>query len=89
MIYGYKKSYEECLEESGLPTLFERRLDLIDSFLKKTVNNERYKDWFPTKDFVHHDMRRERIYVEKFAKTERLYMNPLYFFRRRLNEIEI
>ena len=53
------------------------------------MNNEKFKDWFPKKTFVHHDLRREKIFVEKFARTNRLYKSPLYFYRRRLNEIYV
>ena len=87
IIYGRKTTYQDCLELSGVETLFDSRAALVDAFFKKTIANPRYEEWFPVRKFIHHDMRKENIYVEKFARSDRLYMNPLYFYRRRLNEI--
>ena len=48
IIYGFRKSYAELLQESGVERLSDRRARLIDKFVLKTANNERYKDeWFP------------------------------------------
>ena len=49
IIHGHKTSYEDCLELSGMPTLKNRRLDLVDKFIKKTATNPKYKAWFPKK----------------------------------------
>ena len=60
----------------------------MDKFLLKTAANPVYSEkWFPTKTFVRHDLRSEIFYKEFYAKTDRLYNAPLYFYRRRLNEI--
>ena len=75
---------------SGLESLVERRHRLVDRFILKAVKNDKITDsWFPTKSFIHHNLRREKIFEEKFARTERLYKSPLYTFRRRLNEIYV
>ena len=87
IIVGHKKTYEECLKICGIITLKDRRLDLVDKFIKKTVNNPRYFDWFPKKEKSSHDIREEKVYLEKFARSNRLYRNPLYFYQRRLNQI--
>ena len=88
IIYGQKLSYRELLELSGVERLDERRLRLLDAFLNKTMKNEELASrWFPRKTFTHHNLRKELIFVEKFAKNERLFNSPLYFMRRRLNEI--
>ena len=88
IIYGVTGvTYTSLLERSGLSPLSQRRLSLVDGFIKKLVTNPRYRDWFPTKEFIHHDLRKENIYVEKFARTSRLYNSPLYFYRRRLNNM--
>ena len=90
IIYGMKKSYFQLLEESGVETLAERRQKLTDSFIVKTAQNEHFKEqWFSTREFTHHVLRTEKIYEEKFARTDRLYRSPLYMYRRRLNEIYI
>ena len=87
IIFGFDKSYDELLEASDCEKLKDRRLRLIDRFLLKAVSNDRFNTrWFPKKTFIHFDLRQERFYEEKFARTSRLYNSPLYFFRRRLNE---
>ena len=81
-------SYADTLEMSGLEYLCERRLRLVDKFIIKCAMSERFSEkWFPKKEFVHMDLRKELVYVEKYARTSRLYDSPLYFYRRRLNEI--
>ena len=87
IIWGFRYSYKELLELSGSDTLYDRRLKLVDGFLKKAVNNERFRcEWFRMKSFCHINLRKELFYEEKFARTDRLYMSPLYCMRRRLNE---
>ena len=86
-IFGFSKSYAMILEEQNLTTLMDRRRHLFDSFTLKAASSDRFSHWFPTKSFRHHDLREERIYVEKHARTSRLYNSPLYVMRRRLNEI--
>ena len=90
IIFGLKHSYRELLEVSGLEPLVERRQRLIDKFILKAVKNDNITEaWFPTKTFIHHNLRHEKIFEEKFARTERLYRSPLYTYRRRLNEIYV
>ena len=87
VIYGFKMSYREALEVSSLERLSARRQRFFDKFMKKAAENPRIRDrWFPLRTFIHPNLRRELIYEEKFAKTERLYKSPLYAGRRRLNE---
>ena len=87
-IYGFKRSYEEILETENITRLSERRQSLFDSFTQKMwENGEISREWFPTKTFEHANLRRERIVIEKHARTSRLYKSPLYAMRRRLNEI--
>ena len=88
IIYGFDRSYKDILEEECLDTLRERRQKLFDDYVLKSAKNDRYRDrWFPTKTFEHADLRKERIYVEKYARTDRLMNSPLYQMRKRLNEI--
>ena len=86
-IYGHDVSYADALEESGLPTLNERRQELFDNFAMKLANNPEYREWLPKTEFTGYDLRKELIFTEKFASTDRLYNSPLYAIRRRLNEI--
>ena len=86
IVYGVTGvSYSELLDRSGLPTLAERRLGMIDIFILKASTHQTHKKWFPTKCFSGYGLRTERIYEEKRARTARLYNSPLYFYRRRLN----
>ena len=88
IIYGQALSYAKLIEKSGVDTLEERRQKLIDKFIVKAAENPKFQEeWFPQKNFIHHDLRNERIYEEKYARTERLYRCPIYTYRRRLNEI--
>ena len=90
IIYGiYGVTYMSLLERSGLVPLKQRRMKFIDNFLKKTIETRKYIDWFPTKEFSNYNLRTERLYVEKKARTSRLYNSPLFYFRRRLNTISI
>ena len=87
IIFGYEHSYRELLEMSGIESLWERREKLMDKFITKLAANERFAGkWLPRKEFQHHDLRKELVYKEKFARTERLYRSPKYYIRRRLNE---
>ena len=88
-IYGYKVSYAKALEESGLSTLEERRQDFFDRFSLKLANNPDYASWLPKARFTGYDLRKELIYNESFAATDRLRNSPLYAIRRRLNEINV
>ena len=86
IIFGFKLTHRELDKKSDIETLWSRRERLVDKFLDKTRQNERFSPtWFPQKSFYHMDLRHELIYEEKFAKTERLYKSPKYFMRRRLN----
>ena len=77
----------EALEMSGLQTLEERRQDCFDRFAIKLANNEEYSSWLPKTKFTGYNLRKEVIYDEYFAATDRLRNNPLYPIRRRLYEI--
>ena len=87
VIYGFHTSYSEAIEKSGLETLQDRRQRLFDRFALKAADDPRFKKWFPRKVFTHPNLRRELLFEEKFAHTERLYRSPVYAMRRRLNTI--
>ena len=84
-IFGYNKSYDELLAESGMSSLADRREKAVVKFTNKTLKNPVYAHWFkrnpnqtsaciPTK------------YQEEFARTSRLYNSPLFYMRRLLNQ---
>ena len=89
VIYGYKLLYAELLEITDLETLADRRQRLTDSFILKTVEQETYykEKWFPRHPFYHHDLCKELIFEEEYARTTRLYNAPIFYYRHRLNEI--
>ena len=71
IIYGHQKSYAEILEDSGIERLSERRLRIIDRFIVKCAESDRFGErWFPKKEFTHMDLRRELVYVEKYAPLQ-------------------
>ena len=85
-VFGWNKSYRQCLEESGLQTLAARRYDICLNFAKKTEANPRFSHWFPPNDQTPYDLRNsERIHID-FAKHERLRRSPIHHMRRLLND---
>ena len=84
MMYGYRKSYEELLQESGLQKLSVRRQEAVRKFAQKTSENSFYSYMFPKTDNAR-DLRSTKTFVEKFARSNRLYNSPLYYMRRLLN----
>ena len=92
LIFGTKKKYSEILEENE-PTItcvFDRRQKLVDQFILKTLDNENYsEEWFPKKSFSDQNLRTHLYYREDFARTDRLFNSPIFYYRRRLNEIRI
>ena len=85
IIYEYTHKYPELLALSGLSKLETRRDKLFKKFTEKTVENLKYKDWFPLKDQIR-DTRKPRPYREETATSERLYKSTLFAMRRVLNE---
>ena len=88
IIYGYGIEKESLLSLSGLSTLQDRRSRLFETFCMKNYENERFKDaWFEERIFTGPDLRNQRILVEKFANTSRLFNSPIYAMRRKLNDM--
>ena len=88
VIYGWREHYHDLLEDHQIESIHERRQRMTDKFILKAAKHPRFRrKWFQTKTFTHHDLRRELFFEEKFARTDRLYNAPIYYYRRRLNEI--
>ena len=88
VIYGWREHYHDILEDHQIESIRERRQRMTDKFIIKAAKHPRFrKKWFRTKTFTHHDLGRELFFEEKFARTDRLYNAPIYYYRRRLNEI--
>ena len=84
-IYGYTKSYDDLLKESGLLSLRERREIAVLKFARKTSANPIYSHWFPDNP-NETSQRRPQLYKEEFARTSRSYNSPIFHMRRLLNE---
>ena len=84
LLYGQQKSYGALLEEAGLKTLKERRQEHFIKFAKKTSENVNYSELFP-KNSRRQSVRNPKVFLEKFARTDRLYNSPVYAMRRALN----
>ena len=85
IIYGYKTSYARALESSGLPSLEDRRREIVEKFVLKIKMNPNFGHWIPTHRPYVYNMRNVQRYQEETAHTERLYKSPIFTFRRLLN----
>ena len=63
---------------------------MIDKFILKMATNEIFGSrWFPKREIIGHNLRKDIYYHEEFAKNNRLYNSPTFFYRRRLNVLLI
>ena len=88
LIYGFDKSTDQVLELSGLDRLSLRRGKAVDRFALKLVNSDRFEHLFPERPSAQCRSRGSRKYEEQNARTERLFNSPIFYMRRRLNELE-
>ena len=86
VIFGENVSYRTVLDSGHLESLQNRRDELTLNFARKTVKNERYRDWFPLNREVSHDIRRREKYFIPRMSTDRAYKSPVICMRRLLNE---
>jgi hypothetical protein len=84
-IYGLQFSYSKMLEKANISTLEERRVEACDKFARKCLEG-RFEGWFPLRQTTR-TTRSTRPYEEKYARCDRLKNSPLYFMRRRLNDL--
>ena len=85
-MFGWNKSYQELLQESGLPTLKARRETVIRRFAEKALDNPNYKHWFqPNPNERMGTQRFSKPLLEKRARTARLYNSPIFNMTRILN----
>ena len=85
IMYGYNKTYEELLKLSGLQSLQERRRSQFKKFAEKMSSNPNYSRFFPLNQTAA-NTRHAKTYKEFFARTDRLYKNPLYAMCRLVNQ---
>ena len=84
IMFGYGKPYSELLSQSGLEKLSVRRQNQFEKFAERASTNPVYKSWFPLNE-GRKGTRNRNVYLEKTARTDRLYKSPLYTMRRLLN----
>ena len=88
LAFGWGHSYQTMCQIQDIRTLEERRIECIDRFIAKSVNNDRFKEsWFPLRTIEGPDVRGRRVFKETCARTSRYYNSPLAFMRRRANDI--
>ena len=88
LAFGWQVPYSEICKRYGITTLKQRRIDIIDRFVAKAVNNERFRDtWFPLREQGGPEVRDKRIFRETCARTSRYYNSPLAYMRWRANDL--
>ena len=87
IVFGFDKHTEYILSRSGLDPLSVRRSQAVDRFANKLVINPRYSHLFPLRPETMRRSRHSHRYLEEHARTSRLYNSPLFYMRRRLNEL--
>ena len=87
LIYGYDKSYEDLLRESGLKKLEDRRTLQFNRFAENTLKNQKYNHWFPPNNNLRYGRHTHR-YLEETSSGNRLYKSPIYAMRKYLNKTE-
>ena len=85
IMFGYLKTYQDLLSESGLETLKHRREKALTRFLDKTLKNPNYAPLFPFNKSLRPGLRGTKNYLESFARTQRLYNSPLFTMKSLLN----
>ena len=65
-------------------TLRQRRIEQCDKFANLCAKSPRFGHWFPRKT-TRRSSRSGEIYMETFARCNRLANTPLFYMRRRLN----
>ena len=81
------KNYQNALNRLQLVTLEERREQLILSFAKKCITNDKMKSLFPLNKKNHiMNTRCQEKYFVNHAKTSRLQNSPIIYMQKKLND---
>ena len=85
-IYGTELSARRLRGAAAVPTLRERREEIVKKFALKCANDPAFDHWFPRREAVRATRNKNiEIYKEEKARCERLKNSPLFYFRRILN----
>ena len=87
LIYGYDKTYEELLRESGITSLEDRCTLQYNKFTENAQKTPKYKHWFPPNNNLRSGWHTNK-YLEETSLGNRLYKSPIYAMRRYLNRTE-
>ena len=86
--FGFDVPIETIFEENDIETLEARRLRRCDRFLTKLCRNPRFREkWLKTRPSDGHHLRNRRAVMEMNASTVRRFNSPVFFLRRRANEL--
>ena len=89
-IYGWRYSYRELLERSGVSRLDVRRDEKFMSMTDKMINNVRFACWFPLRLYRGNIRPRgSEKYKIYHSHTERYLNSPLNVMRRKLNKMYV
>ena len=84
-IFGWEHSYAALRSRAKIPTLRQRREDMVDKFAATCAASPVFKRWFPRRERTRQASRTSEVYVETFARCDRLRNSPVHYMRRRLN----
>ena len=88
LCFGHHVGYARTIEELGIKTLAERRMEAVKRFVGKALLNRRLSSrWFVPRPEANQQLRSRNTFVEKRARTERYYRSPLLHFQRVANEL--
>ena len=86
--FGYDTPVEEIMRERGIETLEARRIRRVDKFIAKVARNARFGPrWLKERPEGQYNLRNWRPIEEQPAATARMYKSPLFFIRRRANDL--
>jgi hypothetical protein len=84
-IFGLQWSYGKLLEKTNIETLKNRRESACARFAEKCIAGK-FAHWFPKKESKR-ELRQQKIYVEEYARCERLKNSPIFYMRRLMNKL--
>ena len=85
VIFGPGISGRKLREMAGVKTLRNRRIEHADRFAQKAAASNRFARWFPKRVTRRSSRPGADVYVEEYARCDRLRFSPIHYMRRRLN----
>ena len=91
IIYGPGLSAARMREMANIPRLETRREETCKKFVRKALDSNRFKHWFPTRPEPRYQRRESqnyKKYVEYYARTDRRRSTPKFYLRRLANGLQ-